>query len=59
MQEASLGSIPGQGTRVHTAELRAHSAAKKILHAAMKTEDPLQPNKIAGGHVSHSGILLH
>ena len=27
------------------AELRVHSATKKILHAAMKTEDPSQPNK--------------
>ena len=45
MQEACLGLIPDQGTRFRMAELRVHSATKKILHAAMKIEDPLQPNK--------------
>ena len=45
MQEACLDLIPGQGTRFHKAELRVHSATKKILRAAMKIEDPLQPNK--------------
>jgi hypothetical protein len=35
------GSIPGQGIRAHTSQLRIHMPKlKKIPHAARKTEDP-------------------
>ena len=30
------GSIPGQGTRFHMAQLRVHMLHLKILHAAIK-----------------------
>ena len=33
-----LGSIPGQGTRAHMQQLRAHMPKLKIPHAA--TKDP-------------------
>ena len=34
-----LGSIPGQGTRLHTPQLRVHMLQLKILHITMKTEE--------------------
>ena len=47
------GSISGQGTRSHMPQLRdympqlkvPHAVTKKILHAAMKIEDPVCQNK--------------
>ena len=47
------GSISGQGTRSHMLQLRdymsqlkvPHAVTKKILHAAMKIEDPMCQNK--------------
>ena len=47
------GSISGQGTRSHMLQLRdympqlkvSHAVTKKILHAAMKIEDPVCQNK--------------
>ena len=47
------GSISGQGTRSHMLQLRdympqlkvPHAVTKKILHAAMKIEDPVCQNK--------------
>ena len=35
-----LGSIPGQGSRSHMPQLRAHMPKLKILHATMKFKDP-------------------
>ena len=35
-----LGLISGQGTRSHMLQLRVYMPQPKILHAAMKTEDP-------------------
>ena len=35
-----LGSIPGRGTRFHMLQLRVHMLWLKILHAAMKMENP-------------------
>ena len=34
-------SIPGQGTTSHLLQLRVHMPQLKILHAAMKTENPV------------------
>ena len=47
------GSISGQGTRSHMPQLRdympqlkvPHAVTKKILHAAVKIEDPVCQNK--------------
>ena len=47
------GSVSGQGTRSHMLQLRdympqlkvPHAVTKKILHAAMKIEDPVCQNK--------------
>ena len=36
-----LGSIPGQGTRSHTLQLRVHVPQLKIPHAAANMEDPV------------------
>ena len=35
-----LGSIPVQGTRSHNLQLRVHMPQLKILHSAMKIQDP-------------------
>ena len=35
-----LGSIPGQGTRLHMQQPRVHQLQPNILQAATKTEDP-------------------
>ena len=36
-----LGSVPGQGTRSHMLQLRVCMLRLRILHAAMKIEDPM------------------
>ena len=40
-----MGSIPGQGTRLHRPQLRVHMLQLKILHIAMETEDSSMATK--------------